>query len=31
MKLKKLLTALLVSSILITGCSTMKEEKKKIQ
>ena len=28
MKSKKLLTALLVSSILITGCSTMKEEKK---
>ena len=28
MKLKKLLTALLASILLITGCSTMKEEKK---
>ena len=28
MKLKKLLTALMASSLLISGCSTMKEEKK---
>ena len=31
MKSKKLLTALLASSLLITGCSTLKEEKKEIQ
>ena len=30
MKSKKLLTALMASSLLISGCSTMKEEKKKI-
>ena len=28
MKSKKLLTALIASSLLISGCSTMKEEKK---
>ena len=28
MKSKKLLTALMVSSLLISGCSSMKEEKK---
>ena len=28
MKSKKLLTALMASSLLISGCSTMKEEKK---
>lgn len=28
MKSKKLLTALMTSSLLISGCSTMKEEKK---